>query len=486
VKPRLLIIYVLLVLAPLALLIWIGARVIRDDRARVQEQYRELITRRLQELRATIARATEERTRDLLRLTDVAQPDPGMLRELTRTQPHVRQFFVIHPDGKVAHPLPADASASERDFLLRAGALWRDRQAFLKSGEGDPPSGWYTWYWGDGLHVAFWQRHPAGHVVGAELDRARLLADVIALLPDTMPDGRLALTDATGAVLHQAGDTSADLPAITVPLSAPLASWRLEFHPRTPVAEPTGALVWVTVLAAFLALLVLAAYFYREHSRELREAAQRVSFVNQVSHELKTPLTNIRMYAELLQHAQPSRHLDVIVTESQRLSRLINNVLTFARPPKLHRVPGQIDDTIRAVLEDFRPALAAKGVAIRFTGNAPAPVSFDADALEQILGNLLSNVEKYAPGQPVTITTRQTDTATHITVADGGPGIPAADRERIFRPFYRRSDKLTDGVAGTGIGLTIARNLARQHGGDLRLVSGDGGARFELTLNSIS
>src|SRR5207247_7565172 len=95
---------------------------------------------------------------------------------------------------------------------------------------------------------------------------------------------------------------------------------------------------FITVVAVMaVPLFWLSVYFYRENSRELRVSAQRVTFVNQVSHELKTPLTNIRMYAELLEkhlpedNEQAAQHLDVIVSESQRLSRLIANVLTFAR-----------------------------------------------------------------------------------------------------------------------------------------------------------
>jgi len=490
VKPRLLAIYLLIVLAPLGLLTWFGFRLARDEREMVQHKYRELLTRRLQDISTPVTRYLGDRERDLLRLTNIPQPDAESLRELARTTPHVRQFFVLDTAGKVTFPPPlGDLSEAERDFLQRSAQIWRDRQNFLRGGESSQPWGWYTWYWGDGLHVVFWQRLPAGHVVGAEIERARLLADVIALLPEDDPGGRIIARDANDTILYQWGPASATAqPAATVSLHAPLASCKLEFYPRdSALVPPAGASLLFSILAAALALVLLAVYFYREHTRQLREAGQRVSFVNQVSHELKTPLTNIRMYAELLQAEQPSRHLDVIVSESQRLSRLINNVLTFARQQRgkltLHPQPGRLDEMIQAVVEHFRPTLAAKGVTITVATNLPQPVTFDRDALEQILGNLLSNVEKYAAtGGQLAITAGQTDHTVTITVTDRGPGIPARERDNIFQPFHRLSNKLTDGVAGTGIGLTIARDLARQHGGDVKLLTTATGACFEITL----
>ena len=225
----------------------------------------------------------------------------------------------------------------------------------------------------------------------------------------------------------------------------------------------------------------------------MREAVQRVSFVNQVSHELKTPLTNIRMYAELLErdsdekNERLGRHIDVIVSESRRLSRLIGNVLTFSRKQRqtleIHPKPGVVDDVVQSVLDHFRPALEAKRIELEFKRGASESVSFDSDALEQIVGNLIGNVEKYgAAGKYMELASQRRGDVVEITVADRGPGLPARERKRIFEPFYRVSSAHTDGVVGTGIGLSIARDLARLHGGDLRLDPTEIGARFRVTL----
>ena len=217
-------------------------------------------------------------------------------------------------------------------------------------------------------------------------------------------------------------------------------------------------------------------------------------FIGMVSHELKTPLTNIRMYAELLEgHLEeaaekPKTYVGVIVAESQRLSRLIGNVLSFSRSQRnaltVHGTRGSVDDALRCTIQSFEPSPTKRGIETRFNANATDTIEFDRDVLEQIAGNLLSNVEKYAQGADrVDITSVLEGESVTITVADNGPGIPARERDRIFQPFHRVSNKLTDGVAGAGIGLSIARDLARLHGGDLVLDPSEKGARFKVVLH---
>ena len=122
-----------------------------------------------------------------------------------------------------------------------------------------------------------------------------------------------------------------------------------------------------------------------------------------------------------------------------------------------------------------------------FQANAKQPVNIDADLLEQILGNLFSNVEKYAAsGKKLTITSSQQPNQTTITVTDHGPGIPKKHHKNVFKAFQRLSNKNSDGVSATGIGLTIARDLPRKHGGDLTLAENKStsGCHFSLTLKT--
>jgi signal transduction histidine kinase len=291
-------------------------------------------------------------------------------------------------------------------------------------------------------------------------------------------------------------------PLVESAVSTPLTSWRLQaVVPETLLAGESRGLVFQLVtgiVVSAVALSILAAFFWREYSREVRQASQRVSFVNQVSHELKTPLTNIRMYADLLAvdlenvdeatgGKSPDR-LRIIVSESQRLSRLISNVLTFGRQQRetlvLRRREASVDELIQRVVEQFEPTLERLGIATDLSLDAAPAVSIGEDAVEQILVNLISNVEKYAAdGGLLKITTSLNISTVSIVVADAGSGIPITMQRAVFEPFVRVSSRLED-AAGTGIGLSIARDLARLHGGDLRMIDAAAGASFCVELEA--
>jgi signal transduction histidine kinase len=436
-------------------------------------------------------------------------------------------------------PQRTSRSAAQPAAARKPEALARDEAREPGNAQITSPSeGWHIWYFGRGVHLFYWQRLETGHVVALLVERSRWMADLIATLPQTInssaansvpsppggegarradegapqplsevPSSRIRLLDSVGRAVYQWGsyepdEAALDKPFAEVPVSSPLTSWRLQaFVPPDLVQGASRSArfsMTASLAAAAVALSLLVAFFWREYRRELREASQRVSFVNQVSHELRTPLTNIRMYADLLETdlermpddetTQPKSRLKVIAEESQRLSRLIGNVLTMARQQRktltLKPQPAIVDDIIRDVLRQFEPALSRCKVDATFEATAGESVSVDVDVVEQILVNLFSNVEKYAAsGGVLQVASSQSGETTMITVSDGGPGIPARQRDAIFRPFYRSSDRLVD-AAGTGIGLSIARELAQLHGGDLRLVASETGARFEVTLKT--
>lgn len=374
-------------------------------------------------------------------------------------------------------------------------------------------SGWFVWYWDRGLNLIYWQRRPSGHVVGCALERARWMADLIGKLPETVASGsessrsietRVRLVNSSAASVYQwgsfePGDDARRL--CEVPLAAPLASWRLQcFVPLDQMTAGTGSSVYLGLFAGFAAvaaaLLLIAFLFIREYSQDMQEAAQQVSFVNQVSHELKTPLTNIRMYAELLDRdlgtvddsaaAKPRERLEVILSEGQRLSRLIGNVLTFARQKRKtlqlqprDEVPGKL---IHQIVDRFRPAFAEQNIDIQLHCDIESQLMIDADFLEQILGNLISNVEKYAAkGGLLSISSRIDGELLTIDVRDAGDGIAEADRAKVFLPFARVCNDVSY-AAGTGIGLPIARELARLHGGNVELIDCESGCCFRATM----
>ncbi len=523
-RRRLVIVLLLLVLVPLGLVAALGVKVASDQGKLARHQFEKLLQGRLGDVKNGVGKSLAEIERHLL--AEMVEETPGAdeLRAAVRSEPFVRQFFVVDGDGHLSFP-PRDATTSvaERDFLERTTPIW-ERRAVLYNppggelnqmvlgaeGEGDSiltlaarhDNGWIAWYWQEGLHLLFWRRSDSGGVVGAEVERIALLSRIVGRMPTTeLADGRIVMVDSKGDVVYQWGPyelSADDEPATDLGLAYPLDAWRLEFY-ASPAQQGSlygGGIrlnLILGLIAVAIALLAMAIYFYREYSHKMRDAAQRVNFVTQVSHELKTPLANIRLYAELMEgdvddDDEPSNHrLGVIVAESQRLTRLINNILAFSKHSRekleVRTSRIQVDEVIEATVSQFRPALAARGIECELALAAPAPVVADGDSLGQIIANLVSNVEKYAAaGGKLDIESRQDDGRTTVTVADLGPGIPRSHRDKIFAPFYRVSDKLTDGVTGTGIGLTISRELARRNGGELELVSAERGTRFRLVL----
>lgn len=251
-----------------------------------------------------------------------------------------------------------------------------------------------------------------------------------------------------------------------------------------------------TLAAASLIATILAAlgfFLHHQQKRALRLAAERVSFVNRVSHELGTPLTNLSLNLDLATEALSTRpaearkRLALVTEEIERLSRLVANVLTFSRRERdtLELKPARCmpDEVILRTIEAFRPALERRGIRIESEITAGDPLLMDSDALSQITGNLLSNVEKYAAsGQWLWIGSRIDNGALVVEVRDKGPGVPEEARERIFAPFERVRHATNEGASGTGLGLAIGRDLARRMGGRLELSGGTDGASFRLTL----
>ncbi len=507
----------LFVCLPLAVIVVIGWRLARDEHAMAQQRMRNLLSARLQDSDRILRTYFDEQQVALARLLDAMPLDAAAIRETVRDHPLVAQIFVIHPSGALLHPdTRGPLNDSERRFLEDFGALFVDNSlihAGTREGrQATVATGWLERFHGPGLHLIYYQRNNDGVVRGVLLPRARWMADLIERLPTTevsaargmSPSACTCLVDSTGRPVYRWGmyePAENETPLQEWVAHPPLASWRLQHFGDTTALTAVGRTTYLSMLSALAATVVVmvigGAWFCREYNRRTREATHRVSFVNQVSHELKTPLTNIRMYAELLERdlaaAGPHdtahrKHLGIIVDESQRLSRLIGNVLTFAQSQRqqlsVRPRPAVVDDIITAVVTHFSPTLNRCGIDVTVDAGAGHLVEVDVDAVEQILGNLINNVEKYASaGERLEICSCQDGATTTIVVCDHGPGIPGHHRDRIFDPFHRVSDRISD-APGTGIGLPIARELARLHGGDVCLTASETGARFEVTLHT--
>lgn len=258
-----------------------------------------------------------------------------------------------------------------------------------------------------------------------------------------------------------------------------------------------GSITYVYALSALLlaaGVLGLAA-LYRMVSVVVTFAERRSNFVAAVSHELKTPLTAIRMYGEMLRdgmvpsedkRAEYYRHITV---ESERLSRLINNVLEFSRLENGTREAalsvGSVAPVVREVAELLRPHVEGQGFALQLE-IAPdlQPVRFDHDALVQVLCNLVDNAVKYAgAASPKQIVLRcgRDGSGVFVTVRDHGPGVPARHLGKIFEPFYRGESELTRRSKGTGLGLALVRGLAERMGARVSGRNAPGGG-FEVEI----
>jgi signal transduction histidine kinase len=251
----------------------------------------------------------------------------------------------------------------------------------------------------------------------------------------------------------------------------------------------TIIVAWLASLAAIVAVgLVIRA------AAEL--ATRRGRFVSAVTHELRTPLTTLCMYSQMLEGGmvgEDSRreYLGSLRRESERLAKIVENVLEFARLGARRRAKRSDRVEMRGLLsrvgESLRARVSAAGMGLKveIEDGVDATLAGDEITIERIVTNLVENACKYGASPAGVVTLRGLVRGSHaiMEVSDEGPGIAAADRDRIFEPFERGHDLETETKQGLGLGLPLARGLARELGGDLRLVEREGrGATFELTI----
>ena len=305
-------------------------------------------------------------------------------------------------------------------------------------------------------------------------------------------NGPVCALESSGAVLMSTGAMPKDPPDFVLPVRSLFGTWELAAWDQ--VVLRTSYDFRILAVGGFLSLVivVLGVLAYLQQKRLLAQTAQQVTFVNRVSHELRSPLTNILLNLELSQEmlgeqAPASvRRLALVQEEALRLRRLVDNDLAFSalerEKYRWEKRPCVPDDLVQAVIAQFAAAFVRRGLVVRFAGGAGVACALDADAVAQVLANLLSNIEKYDPPGTVDIATNLGGNELTVTVHDEGTGVPAAESERIFRPFERLDGRINEGSSGTGLGLSIARELAVGMGGSLRLVPSRAGAIFELRV----
>ncbi len=253
---------------------------------------------------------------------------------------------------------------------------------------------------------------------------------------------------------------------------------------------PRSRLPVLASLFALTAGLVVAAVIQLRRQQQL--AQLRVDFVSGVSHELRTPLAQIRLFAELLRNGQlrsdqeRERSFSIIDEEAQRLTYLVENVLAFARSEHGRSTampePLAMDVEMEGAIDAFAPLARVRRAKIRSTIEPGLVARVDPRALRQVVLNLLDNAVKYGPlGQTVNVSLSGTDDKVTITVDDKGPGVPRGDREKIWDPYVRLTRDTESAAGGSGIGLSIVRELVRPHEGRTWVEDAPGGgARFVI------
>ncbi len=251
----------------------------------------------------------------------------------------------------------------------------------------------------------------------------------------------------------------------------------------------------LTLSACLLGGLVLgAALTYRAASRETRLAHLKSAFVSHVSHEMKTPLSLIRMFAETLEMGRvddPARlkqYYGVIHAESRRLTQMIEDLLDFQRMEEGARQYGFVSldagELAREAVAGLGPVFSSQGFEVSMDIEKPLTAAIDPKALTQALTNLLMNAVQYSGhSREIAVCARNESGSIAISVADKGIGIAAADQGRVFEKFYRAGSSEAHGVKGAGLGLAIARHIVQAHGGTIDLESRPGaGSRFTIRL----
>jgi len=284
------------------------------------------------------------------------------------------------------------------------------------------------------------------------------------------------------------------------PLGAGFAGLAIAFsgsrHPEVAALGGTQRRLLIGAVAVVVGVTLFGAYLlWLDVRREVRTTELRSQFVASVSHELKTPLTAIRMFAETLAMGRPedparrTEYLDTIVNESERLSRLLDNVLDFSKiehGTKQYRLrPVDLAEVVQAAARTVRYPLGQQGfeLEVQVDHDLP-PARADADALEQALLNLLGNAMKFS-GQSRTLrlSLTQRNGRARIEVTDFGVGIPQGEQRRVFDKFYRADSAEADRIPGAGLGLALVKHIAQAHGGAVELQSVPGeGSTFVLDL----
>jgi signal transduction histidine kinase len=458
-----------------------------------REQARDMAVMAADKIEMTL-RETEDALLDRLQaaLAGVGSPSVA-LAQFQASHPLVHRLYVFDRQGELVYP----TSRHEGDAAIFARLLAEVSQGFWERGGRRELTG------GDQIALAAVLRGPDGRPVLATLTwnidvlcEAILARTFRALEAPTI----LAVLDERDRPLFSKEPLAGADRVLVVPFRERLATWRLAVY-QAPGLSPRLAvrrqvMLFTAAYGVLLAVIVVGIVVaWRLMRREAEMAQLKSDFVANVSHDLKTPLSVIRMFGETLEMGrvtepgQRQEYYRVIARESERLSRLIENVLDFARIEGGRRtyaiVPTPVEHLVRDTLDVFEHPLASEGFKVEVLVPPDLPeVPLDGEALAQALANLIDNAIKYSgEHQVLTVQARVVGDELALSVADAGIGIPREEQAKIFEKFYRAGRSERQGRRGSGVGLTLVRHIVEAHGGRVTVESAPGaGSRFTLWL----
>jgi two-component system phosphate regulon sensor histidine kinase PhoR len=464
-------------------------------------------------LEATLGLATEKADRLDKRIIEqdsvlFAIADPQRLADLAqrwlptaqRETPTVRAVLVVDENRTVVV------------FASRAGGAFAEEEGFrrlleqhmyddmdLAKQATDELHHLHREYRGQSYLVSYWQRVapasadlqgepavPRRYLVVAWHDIGRIVKDTMpTLLSEAATRSRVDVVDEDGRIIFGPPLRSGQF-TVGVRFPTTLYGWRVQVSPSasdelTARVQNRARLELVMVVLSCGVIVLGVATILLAAERDRRISSLKSDFVANVSHELKTPLALVRMFGEMLQsgrvasEAKRQEYLDIIVSESERLSSLIENVLDFARVERGRQAYdfaiGNVGDAVSKAVAIYRYRAERDGVELTAQVDPGLPPArIDERAIQLAVINLVDNALKHAPGAHVGVSAHLDQSANEIVVRvdDEGPGVPPEDRERIFERFVRgssRSSGAGPAVRGSGIGLALVSHIAESHGG---------------------
>ncbi len=459
-------------------------------------------------LEASLALANEKADRLDRQIVDqdnvlMTIADPAHLLDLNarwlptaqRETPTVRAILVLDDFGDVLA------------FASRAGGAWSEEEEFRRllvermlpqmEVQQLPPDELrhlHRSFGGDSYLVSYFRREWQGrkYLIVAWHDIGRIVKYALPTLYAEANGGapsRVNVVDEEGRLIFGPPLRSGEF-TVAVRFPTTLYNWRLQVSPAASEelasrVQNRRLLELVMVVLSSCVILAGVATILFAAEKERRMSAMKSEFVANVSHELKTPLALVRMFGEMLQSgrvASPQKqreYLDIIVSESERLSALIENVLDFA---KVERGRGAYDfadadvsDAIKRAIAVYKYRAEREGIELVADIEPHLIAHVDERAVQLAVINLIDNAIKYAPdGKVVDVRAAREDGHIAIRVTDRGKGVAPEDRERIFERFVRGTHTVgEDGrpVRGSGIGLSLVKHIAESHGGSIRIVA---------------